>query len=246
MPFLNLVKPKHYSCLTEEQQHFYENLPQKHRVYIDNRAQGYTREQSYLMAGFKGNNGRQAGYLLENRKPGMKDILTAIFNANTVKQLGVKDSKLNKYIDAKSQQFNNEVALETINNADPETAKRIKFYRDIMNGDIKTVRIIKTYNKQNEIVNTKVEELSDVEIKIKARKELDRLLGLNEVNFLDKLQVGDITINIVDASKKDAIQDNRNNAKLTEMKTDVIDGDMVLVKEEKSNVKNESESLENE
>ena len=56
--------------------------------------------------------------------------------------------------------------------------------------------------------------MSDVETKMKARKELDRILGLNQMPDLGSLQMGDITINIVDASKREEIEDSRNTVVL--------------------------------
>ena len=68
---------------------------------------------------------------------------------------------------------------------------------------------------------------------MKARKELDRILGLNQLPDLDKLQVGDITINIVDASKKEELADSRNNVVLNVNDVEEIDGQKVIVEQEK-------------
>ena len=74
----------------------------------------------------------------------------------------------------------------------------------------------------------KFEYLDDIETRIKARKELDRILGLNEIVDVASLQMGDITINIVDASKRDALEDKSNHVELE-------DKDMVILDEGEDN-----------
>ena len=51
---------------------------------------------------------------------------------------------------------------------------------------------------------------------------------------LGNLQVGDITINIVDASRKEELADERNIVNLDMDKVEVIDGEEVVVAEEKT------------
>jgi hypothetical protein len=87
-----------------------------------------------------------------------------------------------------------------------------------------------------------VEEVSDVDVKMRARKELDRILGLNQLPDLDKLQVGDITINIVDASKRDELEDNRNSIELDPNDVQVINGEQVIVEQDREETENASSS----
>ena len=69
-------------------------------------------------------------------------------------------------------------------------------------------------NADGNVVSRKVEEISDVSAKMNARKELDRILGVNKVIDLGSLSYGDITVNIVNASKADELEDSRNNPTL--------------------------------
>lgn len=237
------LKPKKYACFTKEQQEAYEKLAIRQRKYVDFRGQGYSKTIAYKMAGFDGKVAGQAAYLMEKRNAIIAELADCIINQKKVRDLSVQDSAINQQIDALAMQDGAEKMLEVIEGADGETARRIQFYRDVMNGKIKTVRKTTRYNAMGEKIETKVEEVSDVDTKMKARKELDRILGLNQLPDLDKLQVGDITINIVDASKQDELADSRNVVDLDPDDMQVIDGEKVLVKEEKTETESAKEKF---
>ena len=82
-----------------------------------------------------------------------------------------------------------------------ETAKNIQFFRQIAEGKIKSVKVTTTYDANGKITGSKKEETSDIDTRIKAQKELARLLGLKEVVELGRATAGNINIMIVDASK---------------------------------------------
>lgn len=206
----NNSKIKKYSCFTDQEQKYYECLSPQKRLYVDFRAQGYDRANSYIMAGFTGNNPAQSGYNLEHRDLGLSELIGILKRENTIKTLDEQDSKLNARIDALAKQQKTENVLSIIENADGETAERIKFYRDVSNGKIKTKKTIREFDGNNKLIKVKVEEIEDVSTKLQARKELDRVLGLNQIVDLGKIDMGDITINIVDASNKDALKDSSN------------------------------------
>lgn len=227
------IKPKKYACFTSEQQSAYEKLPVRQRKYVEFRGQGYSKTVAYKMAGFDGKVAGQAAYILERRNQVLTELIECIQGQKRVRDLTEQDSAINQQIDALALQDGAEKMMEVIEGADGETARRIQFYRDVMNGKIKTVRKTTRYNAMGEKVESKIEEVSDVETKMKARKELDRILGLNQIADLDKLQVGDITINIVDASKKEELADSRNVVDLDMDKMEEIDGEQVIVQEEK-------------
>lgn len=237
------LKPKKYACFTKEQQEAYEKLAIRQRKYVDFRGQGYSKTIAYKMAGFDGKVAGQAAYLMEKRNAIIAELADCIINQKKVRDLSVQDSAINQQIDALAMQDGAEKMLEVIEGADGETARRIQFYRDVMNGKIKTVRKTTRYNAMGEKIETKVEEISDVDTKMKARKELDRILGLNQLPDLDKLQVGDITINIVDASKPEELADSRNVVDLDPDDMQVIDGEKVLVKEEKTETESAKEKF---
>lgn len=226
------LKPRKYACFTKEQQEAYEKLPLRQRLYVDFRGEGNSKTNSYKMAGFDGKTAGQAAYLLEQRNEIIAELVKCVQGQNKVAQLSQEDSAVNQQIDALALQDGAEKMMEVIEGADGETAKRIKFYRDVMNGKVKTVRKTMKYNALGTLIETKVEEISDVDVKMRARKELDRILGLNQMPDLSKLQVGDITINIVDASKKEEIADSRNTIELDPNDVQVIDGEQVIVEQE--------------
>ena len=227
------LKPKKYACFTKEQQEAYNKLPLRQRLYVDFRGQGNSKTNSYKMAGFNGKVAGQAAYLLEQRNSIIPELVSCLEGQTKVSQLTQEDSPINQQIDALAKQDGAEKMLEVIEGADGETAKRIKFYRDVMNGKVKTVRKTMKYNAMGALIETKVEEISDVDVKMKARKELDKILGLNQMLDLDKLQVGDITINIVDASKQEEIEDSRNTIELDPSDVKIIGDEQVIVQEER-------------
>ena len=234
------LKPKKYACFTKEQQEAYDKLPKRQRLYVDYRGQGNSKTNAYKMAGFDGKVAGQAAYLLEKRNTALAELVECIQSQKKVRDLTDQDSAINQQIDALALQEGAEKMLEVIEGADGETAKRIKFYRDIINGKVKTTRKTMKYNAMGTLIETKVEEVSDVETKMKARRELDKLLGLNQMPDLDSLQVGDITINIVDASKRDEIEDSRNTIELDPKDVSIVNGEQVIV--EKDNIEKESSS----
>ena len=236
------LKPKKYACFTKEQQEAYEKLAVRQRKYVDFRGQGYSKTNAYKMAGFDGKVAGQAAYILERRNAVLPELISCIQGQKAVRDLSKQDSAINQQIDALALQDGAEKMLQVIEGADGETARRIQFYRDIMNGKVKTVRKTKRFNGLGALIETKVEEVSDVDVKMRARKELDRILGLNELPDLDKFQVGDITINIVDASKKDELEDERNTVELDPSDVQVIDGEQVIVEEERKEIENASSS----
>ena len=224
------LKPKRIACLTDEQQKYYDSLTARQRKYVEFRAKGYSKSQSYRMAGYDGKNIAQAAHNLEALNKGMAEIIRTMM---TVKQAVAivendEESKINKTIDALALQEGAEKALEVIEGADGETARRIQFYRDIASGKIKTVRKTVQKNAEGAVLKTTIEEVSDIETRIKARKELDKILGLNAIVDLDKLKVGDITINIVDASKKEELEDSRNKVFLDPNSVEILDGEPVV------------------
>ena len=79
------------------------------------------------------------------------------------------------------------------------------------------------------IASYRVEELEDVKIKFEARKEIDKILGLNSLLDIGKITAGSVTINIVDASKKDLEEEERPNHdifKKTQEEVIIVDDDV--------------------
>ena len=194
-------------AFNNELQKAYDTLPNRVQRYVDLVGAGNTKSDSYKMAGFTGKSVSQSVTSLERSYPILKEMFTAFKTNATANAIikGEKDELLDRQINALANQKTVEQMMQVIDNADAETALRIKFYREIIKGDIKSTKTTSEYDKEGNLVKRKVEEIDDVNSRITARKELDRVLGLNAVLDVGSLQAGDITINIVDASKKDEI-----------------------------------------
>lgn len=227
-------KPIKYACFTEEQQKYYEGLLPKQRKYVDYRGKGYSKTQSYKMAGYDVKAATQAAYVLEARNKGIRELIDVMISKRRAEDIFKNEkSSINQTIDALAEQESVEQMLSKIDGADSETAKRIQFYRDIITGKIKTVKKTKKYNREGVLVETKIEEMNDVDLRMKARRELDKILGLNSIIDVDKLQLGDITINIVDASKKEEVEDSRNKIVIDMDNVEEVAGEQVIVQENK-------------
>jgi len=227
-------KIKTYRVFTEEQQKAYAALNKQQRAYVDFRGKGHNKAESYRMAGYSSKTAGVGAFLMEKNNAVIRELIEVLQADHKAKQLSQEESALNQQIDALATQEGAESILATVENADPETMKRIQFYRDVMSGKIKTVKKTKKLNSAGEVLEVKIEETSDVETKMKARKELDRIFGLNELPDLGSLQMGDITINIVDASKRDELEDSRNNVVLDIDNEETVDGEKVVVVDEQT------------
>lgn len=239
--------PKHYACFTPEQQEYFNKLPKRQRAYVEFRGQGYSKTVAYKMSGYDGKVAGQAAYMLEQRNKGIAECIEALAREKQAKDLLDSKSKISQQVDALARQTKTEDLLSKIDGMDGEQARRIKFYRSIIEGKIKSVRITTKKNAAGIVVETKIEELADVDSRIRARKELDKLLGLQAVIDMGDIQVGDITINIVDASKKEELADSRNTVDLDMGKIENIDGEEVIVVDKKEEqVNSKKQDSENE
>lgn len=199
------------ACYTEAQQEAYESLSSRQRAYVENRVQGYNRSESYRLAGYGGKNHGQAASLLEKNNPVISNLIETRLN-NLVSRAELDQrAKLEDPNGGGLVPSGKDNAVVTT--GDDETVKRIRFYRAVLNGALKTTRKT-TFTDRYGNVTTRVEEIDDVETKMKARKELDRILGLNSIVDIDKFQVGSLTVNIVDASNREQLEDPKNKVNL--------------------------------
>lgn len=214
---------KRYACFTPEQQKQFDALNGAHKKYVIFRAQGMTKTEAYRMAGYDENtNLGQNAYKLENYKhPEIKDLIAAMSGTGKRVALMNPATEASKELDKKVKKINDEevppellaafpVAKENevvrqrpieVDKISGETAKNIQFFRQIAEGKIKSVKVTTTYDANGKIIGSKKEETSDIDTRIKAQKELARLLGLKEVVELGRATAGNINIMIVDASK---------------------------------------------
>lgn len=232
-----------YAIFTDRQQAAYDALEAKARVYVDYRGRGMSKPQAYVAAGYSPKTAAQGCHVLEKRNPIIAELTEVLSTGRQLKDMS-PNSELSQKIDGLTEEAaKNKAAMSFLENADEETLKTVKFYRDVINGTIKTVKIVKTYDADDNLTGKRVEETSNVETRIQARKILDEILGLRKIADVRALQVGDITVNIVDTSRqtvKPKKPDGLDLSKLSE-----IDGEEVLVveeKEEHSNGERESKS----
>ena len=229
----NRARPRQYACFTPEQQKFYNSQNWRIRRYIDRRGEGNNRSAAYRLSGYSTKYPAQAAAIFEKGHPEVVELINAIYQHKNVRELAQEDSDINKTIDALAIKDTGEQLQKIVDNGDSETAARLQFYRDIKLGKIKTVRITKKFNGEGICTGKTVEQISDINARIQAQKEIDKILGLNQVVDVGRVQIGGITVNIVDASKQEELEDSRNTIKLDPEDVQVIDGEAVLVEEEK-------------
>mgnify|MGYP006895549249 CR=1 FL=1 len=219
---------KRYSCFTAEQQAYYDKLNVQNQRYVDLRGKGYSRKSAYVASGYATSYPAQAAAKLEKANKGLVELIE-VLQKNASANLEDENSAINQTINALSTQNNNDRVLQAVSEGDGETARRIQFYTNIMNGITKTVKIKKKYDKDGNLIEKVVEQVSDIAVRVQARKELDKLLGLNEILDIGSLQCGDININIVDARKKDEDGDVRNKIELDPNNVEIIDDEECVV-----------------
>lgn len=202
-----------YDKLDNELRRAYESLPERQRRYVDYRVAGFGKKDAYIKAGYKaGKNAAQAAYILERNVPQISQVIEAMAALKFVSDLDKAKGEPMEIIDAKASVAvaQSKALMERIMKMEPEEAERLQFYMDVMSGKIKTRRKVKNISEAG-IVSYRIEEVEDVKIKFEARKEIDKILGLNRLLDIGKITAGSVTINIVDASKKDLEDGERPN-----------------------------------
>lgn len=202
-----------YDKLDNELRKAYESLPERQRRYVDYRVAGFGKKDAYIKAGYKaGKNAAQAAYILERNIPQISQVIEAMAALKFVSDLDKAKGEPMEIIDAKASVAvaQSKALMERIMKMEPEEAERLQFYMDVMSGKIKTRKKIKNISEAG-IVSYRIEEIEDVKVKFEARKEIDKILGLNRLLDIGKITAGSVTINIVDASKKDLEDEERPN-----------------------------------
>ena len=203
-------------CFTREQQEAYDALNPRHQLYVDYRGLGYSKAESYRCAGFNAKTAKQGAVQLEKIKPVIKQLIDVMQKHNMAAHaiaMEKKESDLRMSpagdeevtsehrINALAQQSDDKMVMQTLKDMDANTADRINFYRGIINGKVKTTRETITYDASGVVKGRKVEIIDDVAQRVNARRELDKILGIGQLTQLGNISAGQITINIVDASK---------------------------------------------
>lgn len=165
---------------------------------------------------------------LEERNPAIEDIVKWGVERTLEGQLFNDGSDFNKSLEEKKK----ELQMQQLNHAtsvmSPTMAESIDFYKRVANGSIKTYRTTERYAADGKtLIEKKVEKIDDVDARMRAREKLDRLLGINAIQNLGQVQVGSISINIVDASKKED-EDERK----VDFQDDAIITDETIIEQE--------------
>lgn len=205
-----------YECFSEEQQEYYSNkLSAKEQLYVDFRGKGFGKTDSVRMAGYNSKTPSAVANSLEKHKPQIIPLVQTLMLYREKQGRLAKSDDIDVDLMAKLVATDSDNAIRTLAMSDSEMARRVNFYRDIVNGRLKNTKVIQDIDpKTGEILKRRVEESDDIATRIKAREKLDELLGLNRLQSLGQLQIKDITINFVDASKKEEVQDERNKVDL--------------------------------
>ncbi len=219
-----------YDCLTPEQQRYYDSLTEKKRKYVDARAQNYNKAESYRMAGFEGDNAPQSANNMERRDAGMAELIKILQEQRIIQSVDVPDSQFNCKVNALAKRKEAQELQAKLENMSPEEAERIKFYRDIATGVKKEKQTTLIYDKHERLVSKKVVVKEDIGLQMQARKEFDKLLGLNQVREVGSLSVGgNVNIMIVNASNEDELKSEANKVDIDFDENEVIiehvDGD---------------------
>lgn len=216
-------KKMRYDCLTEEQQKYYDSLPIKKRKYIDARAQNYNKADSYRMAGFEGENASQSANNMERRDLAMAQIIEILQKNKIIADVDKPDSNFNASLNAIAKRNEAKNLQEKLDNMTPDEAERVVFFRDIATGKTKAKTTTLIYDKHERLISKKVVVKDDLAIQIQARKEYDRLLGINQVKEVGNISVGgNINITIVNASNEEELENKANNVNIEVPSDEVI------------------------
>ena len=239
------VKGKRFACLTPDEQFSYDCLTYRQKLYVEYVSTGRNKNEAYILAGFKPKDkvmSSKCACTLEKKHPEIVHLIEVLKASTLPKRLDDTESKDFKDLKALAQVDYPESQLKRFSNQyeecvlddghidlDSETARRIIFLRQIVDGTIKSYKKIRRYNGKHELIEERIEETCDVSVRLAARKELDKVLGINSVYEVGNVSVGEVTINIVDASRKEPKDEKYQ---FDPSKLQQIDGEMCYVEED--------------
>ena len=221
------------------------------RQYTMNRICGFNKRESLIAVGTNAKDEKSISSIIqkmEERNPTINQVVEYCLSHDVQKELLDTNSKFNKVVDEKAKEVmqpNADLKMQQLNNItqtpnvlSPDKAQSIQFYRDVIKGSIQTTKTICTYDAQGNLLGKRVEKINDVNVKMQAREKLDRILGLNALQQLGQVTLGSISVNIVDASKKEEPRqvDVQDDAKVLDDEEIVINE---VVEEKKPEVKEE-------
>ena len=220
----NLAKSgKRYICFTPEMQEDFDRLPEKHPRFVMFYANGgFSKKAAYVAAGYTDSkNAKTSAYDLAKKIARFDEFVAALRGQKTVTDAYDPESDVSKQIDDIAEgdllptpivpaEIVGTGASLDLAEMSAEQAKRIQFFRDIASGKTKTIKKTKTFDREGKCTGSKVEEITDVATQMRARFELDKALGMNEMLKVGEVKAGIITIKIVDCANHEALADPRN------------------------------------
>ena len=170
-----------YAYLDEELRTYYMgHLTLKQRKFVDYRGQGFSLENSWISAGFQSKNAKQLASQFVRKDPTVAELIKQIQTHNRLMQLNDPQSALSQEIMDNSKKA--KTALEYIHDAKGEEAVSLKFYLDVINGEIKQKKTTKTTDKNGDtVVKEEIIEPTITE-RMKAREKLDLRIGIDEMS----------------------------------------------------------------
>ena len=208
----------------------FNKMNQTGKQYTLNRILGFSKVDSIRAAGSnaKPDMLSSTARSLEERNPQIDEIVNWGIEHSLESQINNDNSAFAKTVEAKKaeaelQQLNQATSMMT-----PNMAESVDFYRKVASGFYKTRKTIERYDANGHLIERKKETIEDVDAKMRAREKLDRLLGINAIQNLGQVQVGSISINIVDASKKEETEAERE----VDFQEDALVSDEVVVEQE--------------
>lgn len=212
----------------------FNKMNQTGKQYTVNRILGFSKVDSIRAAGSNAKEGHSlsgTAQSLEERNPQIQEIVDYAQQNNLEAQLMNDKSTFAKTIEEKK----NELQMQQLNQAtsvmSPNMAESVDFYRKVVSGNIKSKKTTVTYDAHGKELGRKTEFIEDVGSKMQAREKLDRLLGINAIQNLGQVQVGSISINIVDASKKEPDEERE-----VDIQNDAIIRDETIIEQEPERV----------
>lgn len=207
----------------------FNKMNQTGKQYTLNRILGFTKVDSIRAAGSnaKPEMLSSTAKSLEERNPQIEEIVQWGVEHSLESQLNNEKSAFAKTLEGKKA----ELEMQQLNHAtsvmSPNMADSIDFYKKVATGFYKTRKITERYGADGKLIERKKEVIEDVDAKMRAREKLDRLLGINAIQNLGQVQVGSISINIVDASKK---EDDEPSTDFQEdaIVSDVVEGNEIV------------------
>ncbi len=198
-----------YAYLPEEMREFYVALkPEKIKIFVDYRGQGFTLEKSWVLSGHSEKQAKANASAYLKNHPQVQELIKQIQTHNRLMQLNDPNSPLCKEI--MNNQEKAKTALEIAHDRVGEDASEIMFYVNVQNGNLKSTEKTTIKDADGNVVNVKiVEREPTIADRMKAREKLSEILGMSSIRnqSVQTEEPEDIQITIIDPSNKELLKE---------------------------------------